>query len=100
MGKSGIDGGRIFSTDGEAGTLMCSWPFGGADEAPGAGASSSVAYFNEVWTGTEWQFAAHLLHAGQVDKGMAVARAIYDSTRQPNGTRTTKSSAPTTTPAR
>lgn len=78
MGKSGIDGGRIFSTDGEAGTLMCSWPFGGADEAPGAGASSSVAYFNEVWTGTEWQFAAHLLHAGQVDEGMAVARAIYD----------------------
>ncbi len=78
MGESGIEGGREFTTDGEAGTLMCTWPFGGADEAPGAGAPSSVAYFNEVWTGTEWQFAAHLLHAGHVEEGMAVARAIYD----------------------
>lgn len=78
MAVSGIEGGRTYSADGEPGTLMCTWPFGGAEEAPGSGAAFAVAYFNEVWTGTEWQFAAHLIHEGHVEDGLTVARAIYD----------------------
>jgi hypothetical protein len=76
---SGIEGGRVYSTSGEAGTIMTTWPFGGADTAPGAGgAAFAVGYFNEVWTGQEYQFAAGLVSEGMVDQGMAVVRAVYD----------------------
>src|SRR5690606_3809537 len=76
--ESGIDGGRVYSTEGEAGTVMCTWPFGGAEQAPGAGDPGFVAYFNEVWTGQEYQFAAHLMAEDMVDEALAVTRAIHD----------------------
>lgn len=75
---SGIPGGRAFSTEGEAGTLMCTWPHGGQDEAPGDGEAFAIGYFNEVWTGQEYQFAAQLLREGLVDEGLAVVRAVHD----------------------
>ncbi len=83
--ESGIEGGRVYSTEGEAGTLMCTWPFGGADTAPGDGEPTLVAYFNEVWTGQEYQFAAHLMAEGMVDEALAVTRAVHD--RYSTGTR-------------
>lgn len=76
--ESEIPGGRVFSTAGEAGTVMCTWPFGGARTAPGDGAAFAVGYFNEVWTGQEYQFAAHLLAEGMVEEGLAVTRAVHD----------------------
>ncbi|PSL05964.1 beta-glucocerebrosidase 2-like protein [Haloactinopolyspora alba] len=76
--ESGIDGGRVYSTEGEAGTVMCTWPFGGSDTAPGEGNAGFVAYFNEVWTGQEYQLAAHLMAEGLVDEALAVVRAIHD----------------------
>ncbi|TDE09666.1 GH116 family glycosyl hydrolase [Jiangella asiatica] len=76
--ESGIVGGRTYSTEGEAGTVMCTWPFGGADTAPGNGDPGLVAYFNEVWTGQEYQLAAQLFAEGMVDEALAVTRAVHD----------------------
>ncbi|RJK96545.1 hypothetical protein D5H78_09155 [Vallicoccus soli] len=75
---SGIPGGRVFSEQGEAGTLLCTWPYGGAELAPGGGEPFAVGYFNEVWTGLEHQFAAHLMAEGMVDEALAVERAVHD----------------------
>lgn len=51
---------------------MTSWPNGGSDHSGG------LVYFNEVWTGQEYQFAAHLFAEGLVTEGLAVTRAVYD----------------------
>jgi uncharacterized protein (DUF608 family) len=71
----GIPAPRVYAMPGEAGTLMCTWPFGGSTEA---GAGGVVGYFNEVWTGQEYQFAAGLVAAGLVTEGLAVTRAVHD----------------------
>jgi uncharacterized protein (DUF608 family) len=68
----GIGPGRVYTTDGESGVLMATWPHGGSDETRG------LVYFNEVWTGQEYQFAAHLFSEGMTDEGLAVTRAMYD----------------------
>lgn len=75
---SGIPGGRVYSTEGEAGALLCTWPFGGSDIAPGTGEAFAIGYFNEVWTGIEYQFAAQLMAEGMVDEALAVTRAVHD----------------------
>jgi uncharacterized protein (DUF608 family) len=71
----GIPTPRVYATPGEAGTLMCTWPYGGSTEA---GTGGVVGYFNEVWTGQEYQLAAHLITAGMVTEGLAVVRAVHD----------------------
>ncbi|NGN69822.1 hypothetical protein G5C51_38785 [Streptomyces sp. A7024] len=76
--ESGIPGGRVYSTEGEAGTLLCTWPFGGSDTAPGDGEPFAIGYFNEVWTGLEYQFAAQLMAEGMTDQALAVTRAVHD----------------------
>ncbi|WP_394838295.1 non-lysosomal glucosylceramidase [Pendulispora rubella] len=72
------DGGRIYAKNQEAGLLSCTWPFGGGGEAPGGGWPVAVAYFNEVWTGLEYQAAAGMFAEGLTDQAMAVTRAVYD----------------------
>ncbi|WP_163567972.1 GH116 family glycosyl hydrolase [Fodinicola feengrottensis] len=69
---------RIYNEDGEPGTIMCTWPYGGNDIAPGAGVPGLVGYFDEVWTGQEYQLAAHLIGEGMITQGLAVIRAIHD----------------------
>lgn len=64
----------------DAGTLICSWPKGGKPELP-------FIYSDEVWTGIEYQAAAHLIFEGEVEKGLRMVRAVrgrYDgSVRNP-----------------
>lgn len=64
----------------DAGTLICSWPHGGKPELP-------FIYCDEVWTGIEYQAAAHLIFEGEVKKGLEMVRAVrsrYDgSVRNP-----------------
>ncbi|MBM7789705.1 GH116 family glycosyl hydrolase [Tenggerimyces flavus] len=67
-----IAGGRIYSTSGEAGTMMCTWPIGGDTEARSGG------YFNEVWTGQEYQLAAGLFAEGMTTEALGVTRSVYD----------------------
>jgi uncharacterized protein (DUF608 family) len=58
----------------EGGLLLCTWPEGGEPSLP-------FVYSNEVWTGIEYQVAAHLMMNGEVDKGLAIvreARKRYD----------------------
>ncbi len=52
----------------EARLLLCSWPKGGALSLP-------FPYGNEVWTGIEYQAAAHMIMNGLVDEGLKLVRA-------------------------
>jgi hypothetical protein len=73
-----VQGGRWFALQGEAGLLLASWPHGGDDEAPGGGDAYAVGYFNEVWTGPEYEVAAGMLAEGLVDEALVLTRAVYD----------------------
>lgn len=78
-----IPGGRWYAMPGEPGTVMCTWPRGGADKAAGEGVRGFVAYFNECWTGQEYQLAAHMIYQGKpgselVEQGLAITRAVHD----------------------
>ena len=55
----------------EGGLLLCTWPKGGALSLP-------FVYSNEVWTGIEYQVAAHLMLEGMVDEGLEVVRLCRD----------------------
>jgi uncharacterized protein (DUF608 family) len=64
----------------EPGLLLCSWPRGNKPTLP-------FVYSDEVWTGIEYQVAAHLIHEGLVEEGLTIvkaARSRYDGrTRNP-----------------
>ena len=69
---------RSYVLDGEAGLLLCSWPRGGRPRLP-------FPYADEVWTGVEYQVAAHLLHEGCVVEGLRLVdavRARHDGVRR------------------
>ena len=69
---------RIYALNDEAGLLLCSWPRGGRPAIP-------FPYSDEVWTGIEYQVAAHLMYEGMVEEGLAIvqgARARYDGARR------------------
>lgn len=53
----------------EGGLLLCSWPKGGKPALP-------FVYSDEVWTGIEYQVAAHLMMTGQVKEGLEIVRAV------------------------
>ncbi len=61
--------GFAFGSDG--GLLLCTWPKGGELTLP-------VIYSKEVWTGIEYQVAAHLMAMGEVEKGLDIVRACRD----------------------
>jgi uncharacterized protein (DUF608 family) len=60
---------RTYVLNDEAGLLMCSWPNGGEPRYP-------FVYSDEVWTGTEYQVAAHLIYEGCLAEGLTVVEAI------------------------
>jgi hypothetical protein len=63
-----------FALGAEPGLLLCSWPRGGKPTLP-------FVYSDEVWTGIEYQVAAHLIAEGMVAEGVVVvaaARSRYD----------------------
>ena len=60
---------RTFALGGEAGLILCSWPRGGQPDYP-------FPYSDEVWTGIEYQVAAHLIRAGWLDEGLEIIRAV------------------------
>jgi hypothetical protein len=51
----------------EGGLLVCSWPRGNALSLP-------LPYSNEVWTGVEYQVAAHLIMHGHLQEGLEIVR--------------------------
>jgi len=62
---------RIYAVNDEKGLLLCSWPNGGRPSLP-------FVYADEVWTGVEYQVAAHLIYRGRVDEGLTMVKAISD----------------------
>ncbi len=69
---------RIFALGDEAGLLLCSWPRGNRPALP-------FVYSDEVWTGIEYQVAAHLIYEGFIDEGLNIVRAVrnrYDGERR------------------
>jgi non-lysosomal glucosylceramidase len=69
---------RTYALNDEAGLLLCSWPRGGRPAYP-------FPYADEVWTGIEYQVAAHLIYEGMVDEGLRIVegvRARHDGVRR------------------
>ncbi len=62
---------RIYAVNDEKGLLLCSWPHGRRPTLP-------FVYSDEVWTGIEYQVAAHLIYEGLVMEGLAITKAIRD----------------------
>ena len=55
----------------EAGLLLCTWPHGDRLTLP-------FPYSDEVWTGIEYQVAAHLISFGRVEEGLDIVRACRE----------------------
>ena len=69
---------RIYAINDEPGLLICSWPNGGRPALP-------LAYADEVWTGIEYQVAAHLIFRGMIEEGLSIVKGIsgrYDGVRR------------------
>ena len=62
---------RIYALNDEAGLLLCSWPRGNRPNLP-------FVYSDEVWTGIEYQVAAHLIYEGRIDQGLAIVKGVRD----------------------
>ena len=62
---------RIYALNDEKGLLLCSWPKGGRPTLP-------FLYSDEVWTGIEFQVAAHMIYEGLVEEGLAIVKGIAD----------------------
>jgi len=62
---------RVYALNDEAGLLLCSWPNGGRPQYP-------FPYADEVWTGIEYQVAAHLIQEGMVDEGLSIVKGVRD----------------------
>jgi non-lysosomal glucosylceramidase len=60
-----------FADGGDKGLLICTWPKGGRPDDP-------ILYRDEIWTGVEYQVAAHKLYEGQVTEALAIVRAVRD----------------------
>ncbi len=60
-----------FGLGDEGGTLACTWPNGGKPSLP-------FPYSDEVWTGIEYQVAAHLMMVGHVAEALEIVRAARD----------------------
>jgi len=69
---------RIYALNDEQGLLLCSWPNGKRPALP-------FVYSDEVWTGIEYQVAAHLIYEGFLEEGLAIVKGIrerYDGARR------------------
>lgn len=69
---------RTYVLNDEAGLILCTWPNGGKPRFP-------FVYSDEVWTGIEYQVAAHLIYEGWVEEGLTIveaARKRHDGIRR------------------
>jgi len=69
---------RAYAFADEDGLILCSWPHGGRPTLP-------FVYSDEVWTGVEYQVAAHLIYEGRVQEGLTLVsslRARHDGYRR------------------
>lgn len=62
---------RVYALNDDAGLLLCSWPRGDRPILP-------FVYSDEVWTGIEYQVAAHLIYEGWLEEGLQVVKGIRE----------------------
>ncbi len=62
---------RKFAGGNDKGLLICSWPKGGRP-------ANTIPYVDEVWTGVEYQVAAHMLYEGFIEEGLAIVKGARD----------------------
>lgn len=62
---------RTYVLNDEKGLLLCSWPQGERPEFP-------FYYCDEVWTGIEYQVAAHLIYEGFLREGLSIVKGLRD----------------------
>ena len=62
---------RIYALNDEKGLLLCSWPKGKRPALP-------FVYSDEVWTGIEYQVAAHLIYEGFVEEGLCMVKGLRE----------------------
>jgi uncharacterized protein (DUF608 family) len=70
---------RAFAGAGDKGLIVCTWPRGGRP-------ANVMLYSDEVWTGIEYQVAAHMFYEGLIEEGFAIvkgARDRYDGRPRP-----------------
>ncbi len=60
---------RTYALNHEGGLLICSWPNGGRPRYP-------FPYADEVWTGIEYQVAAHLIYEGMIEEALAIIETL------------------------
>ena len=62
---------RAFAGEKDKGLIVCTWPKGGRPD-------HVMLYSDEVWTGLEYQVAAHMIYEGLVEEGLAIVKAARD----------------------
>ncbi|MGC8667098.1 MAG: GH116 family glycosyl hydrolase [Chthonomonadales bacterium] len=70
---------RAFAGNGDQGLIICTWPRGGRPPIV-------MLYSDEVWTGIEYQVAAHLIYEGMLEEAFTIikgARGRYDGIPRP-----------------
>ncbi len=70
---------RQFAGAHDKGLVICTWPKGGR---PGM----VMNYSDEIWTGIEYQVAAHMIYEGMIEEGFSIvkgARDRYDGIPRP-----------------
>jgi non-lysosomal glucosylceramidase len=74
---------RSFAGAQDKGLIICTWPRGGRPP-------NVMLYSDEVWTGIEYQVAAHLIYEGFLEEGLCIAKGArerYDGIPRPPITR-------------
>jgi non-lysosomal glucosylceramidase len=62
---------RSFAGANDKGLLICTWPRGGRP-------AKVMTYSDEVWTGIEYQVAAHMIYEGFLEEGFSIAKSARD----------------------
>jgi uncharacterized protein (DUF608 family) len=62
---------RAFAGDGDKGVLIVTWPKGGRPP-------HVMLYSDEVWTGTEYQVAGHMIYEGMIEEAYAIVKGARD----------------------
>jgi uncharacterized protein (DUF608 family) len=62
---------RTYVLNDEAGLVLCTWPKGSRPKFP-------FVYSDEVWTGIEYQVAAHLIYEGWIEEGLKLVQAARE----------------------
>ncbi len=62
---------RAFAGNKDKGLIVCTWPKGGRP-------AKVMLYSDEVWTGIEYQVAAHMIYEGLLEEGFTLVKAARD----------------------